>query len=327
DDLGRVAVGEAVGDTPHRLLAGYSGTRAPGPGASFAVLPTHPPGPVLLTWLLGRAGLSGALPVGLVFTVLGALCVPVVCVAVRSLCHETAARRLIPILVLAPWGGWMAGSPDAVTALLTALAVAVGVVGCEPGRRSVWWALGSGLLLGLAALFGYAPVWLGVAVAAAYFVRRRPLLNVLTGLGALVPLWLFAAWGFSWPAGLALARMPDQSVGDTLAWVFLDLTIVVLATGPVGVRAARRLRLTPGWPFLLGAAATALFAVAAGLADGAAERTWLPLFPWLLVAAVAPRPRPTRPGDQVQAGDLPVTLMSLGALAAIALRLCLGGPA
>jgi hypothetical protein len=259
----------------------------------------------------------------MLFTVLGALSVPAVCVAVRSLCHEPAARRLVPVLVLAPWGGWMAASPDAATALLAALAVAVGVVGCEPGRRSVWWALGSGLLLGLAALFGYAPVWLGMAVAAAYFVRRRPLLNVLTGLGALLPLWLFAAWGFSWPDGLALARAPRMAPTSALAWVFLDLTIVVLATGPVAVRAARRLRLTPGWPFLLGAAATALFAAVAGLADGGTERTWLPLFPWLLVAAVAPRPRPAGPGDRLRAGSLPVILMSLGAIGAVVLRLCL----
>ncbi|WP_243407702.1 hypothetical protein, partial [Frankia canadensis] len=313
-----------VGDDPLGLLAHYTATTGHVAAGAAAVLPTHPPGPVVAAWLLARAGLGGALPVGLVFTGCGALTLPVVCVAIRSLCHETATRRLVPVLVLAPWSGWLAGSPDAVTALLAALAVAVGVVGCEPGRRSVWWALGSGLLLGLAALFGYAPVWLGVAVAAAYFVRRRPLLNVFTGLGALLPLWLCAAWGFAWPDGLALARAARVPVGSALAWVFLDLTIVVLAAGPVAVRAARRLRLTPGWPFLVGAGATALFATAVGLADGGAERTWLPLFPWLLVAAVAPRPRPPGPGDRLRAGRPPVVLMSLGAVAAVALRLCLG---
>lgn len=321
-----VAAARAAGDDPLGVLASYTGGEQRVPAGSAGVLATHPPGPVLLVWLLARAGLTSALGVGLVFTVLGALCVPVVCAAVRSLCHETAARRLVPVLVLAPWGGWLAGCPDAVTALLAALAVAVGVVGCEPGRRSVWWALGSGLLLGLAALFGYASVWLGVAIAAAYFVRRRPLLNVLTGLGALVPLWLAFGWGFSWPDGLALARAPEMTLRAALAWVFLDLTVVVLATGPVAARAVRRLRLTPGWPFLLGAVTAALFALAAGLADGGVERSWLPLFPWLLVAAVAPQPRPAGPDDRLRAGGLPVILMSLGAVAAVALRLCLGGP-
>jgi len=322
-----LAVAGTVGNDPLGLLAGYTTVTPHASAGAVAMSSTHPPGPVLAAWVLARAGLAGSLPVGLAFTVCGALTLPVVCVAVRSLCHETAARRLVPVLALAPWSGWLAGSPDAVTALLAALAVAVGVVGCEAGRRSVWWALASGLLLGLAALFGYTPVWLGVAVAAAYFVRRRPLLNVVTGLGALLPLWLCAAWGFSWPDGLALARATRVPAGSALAWIFLDLTIVVLATGPVAVRAARRLRLTPGWPFLVGAGATALFAAVVGLADGGAERTWLPLFPWLLVAAVAPRPRPPRPGDRLRAGGLPVILMSLGAVAAVALRLCLGGPA
>lgn len=320
-----LAAAGAVGDDPLGLLAAYTTTPHAAAGA-VAVLPAHPPGPVLATWLLTRAGLHGAVAIGVLFTALGALTVPVVCVAVRSLCHETAARRLVPVLVLAPWSGWLAASPDAVTATLAALAVAVGVVGCEPERRSVWWALASGLLLGLAALFGYAPVWLGVAVAAAYFVRRRPLLNVITGLGALLPLWLFYAWGFSWPDGLALASAPRPSAGAALAWIFLDLTVLVLATGPVAVRAARRLRLTPGWPFLVGATATVLFAVALGLAEGGVERSWLPVFPWLLVAAVAPRPRPARPGDRLQAGSLPVILVSLNAIGALALRLCLGGP-
>ncbi|WP_235489136.1 hypothetical protein, partial [Frankia sp. AvcI1] len=145
----------AVGDDPRGLLAAYTTTTPHAAAGAVAVLPAHPPGPVLATWLLTRAGLHGAVTIGVLFTALGALTVPVVCVAVRSLCHETAARRLVPVLVLAPWSGWMAASPDAVTATLAALAVAVGVVGCEPARRSVWWALASGLLLGLAALFGY----------------------------------------------------------------------------------------------------------------------------------------------------------------------------
>ncbi|MCK9876509.1 DUF4175 domain-containing protein [Frankia sp. Ag45/Mut15] len=322
-----VTAAAAIGSNPLDMVAAYTDRVPPATAGSVDVLPAHPPGPLLAAWALARLGLSGAVPLGIAFTLVGALTVPVVCVAVRSLCHETAARRLVPILVLAPWSGWMTASPDAVTALLAALAVAVGVVGCEPGRRDrTWWALASGVLLGLAALFGYAPVWLGVAVAAAYFVRRRPLLNVVTGLGALLPLFLFAAWGFSWPDGLALARVPHRPLTATLAWVFLDLTVALLGAGPVAVRAARRLRHTPGWPFLVGAAATALFAALARLAEGGTQRTWLPLFPWLLVAAVAPHPRPAAPGDRVRAGTLPVILISLGAAGAITLRLFMAGP-
>ena len=71
--------------------------------------------------------------------------------------------------------------------LLAAGFVTLGVVGSEPGRSPVW-ALGSGLVLGCDALLNYAVAWLGVSVVAVYFVRRRPLLNVFTGVGALVPL-------------------------------------------------------------------------------------------------------------------------------------------
>lgn len=320
-----LAAAKAVGDDPLGFLASYTATTTHAAAGTTAVLPTHPPGPVLTVWVLTRVGMHGAVAIGMLFTALGTLVVPAVSIAVRSLCHETAARRLVPVLVLAPWNGWMAASPDAVTATLATLAVAVGVVGCEPGRRSMWWALASGLLLGLAGLFGYASVWLGVAVAAAYFVRRRPILNVMTGLGALLPLWLFYAWGFSWPDGLALASAPRPGLAGTLAWIAVDLTVVVLVGGPVLVRAARRLRLTPGWPLLVGAGATMLFATVLGLAEGDVEESWLPVFPWLLVAAVAPRPRPELPGDKLRAGNLPVVLMSLGALSALALRLCLAG--
>ncbi len=340
---------DAVGDDPFGYLAGWVAQSVDGPvsaaqagaadlpRAPSSLLTSHPPGPVLLVWGLDRLGLGdlaeaadgaggagGAVPLGLALTALTALGVPLVAVAVRSLCHETAARRAVPVLVLTPWALWAAASPRAVAILPAAAAVTVGVLGCEPGRRwRLSWALLSGLLLGVGGLFDYAVVWLGVAVAAAYFVRRQPLMNVFTGLGALLPLWLFSAWGFSWPDGLTRARV-DAGPATVLAWLALDAVVVLLAGGPVLVRALRRLRLTPGWPFLVGAGAAALFSVCAGLAWGGVELAWLPLAPWLAVAALAPRPRPDGPGDTVRAGELPGLLIGTGALAAIVLRVCLG---
>jgi hypothetical protein len=215
-----------------------------------------------------------------------------------------------------------AASPAAVTAALAAAAVAVGVVGSEPGRRP-WWALASGVLLGVTGLFDYSAVWLGVAVAAAYFVRRRPLLNMITGAGALIPLWLFHAWGFSWPDGLGMARSAESGDTALVAWVVLDLVVVVVVGGPALVRAARRIRMTPGWPFGVGVVAAALFSLSLGLARGGIEESWLTLFPWLLVPALAPQPRPEGPGDTRQAGDLPLGLVAGGALVALLLRVCL----
>ncbi|MDT3442021.1 hypothetical protein [Pseudofrankia sp. BMG5.37] len=277
----------------------------------------RPPGPELLVWGLGQLGIRGATAVGVAFTLIGALVVPLVGLAVRSLCHTPAARRLLPVLVFAPWAPFAVAGPDAVTAAVAAAAVAVGVVGSERGR-SAWWALGAGLLLGVSGLFAYPAIWLGVAVAAAYFVRRRPMLNVITGAGALAPLFALRLAGYSWPEGLARAGA-DLFDHAALTWLVPDLLAVSLCCGPALARAARRVSMTPGWPFLVGAAAAALFALLMGLAAGGVEASWLPLFPWLVVPALAPRPRPALPGDTSSAGRLPYGLVCAGAALATAL--------
>jgi hypothetical protein len=146
---------------------------------------------------------------------------------------------------------------------------------------------------------------------------------VITGAGALLPLWLFHAWGFSWPDGLATARSAGHGNAPLAAWVVLDLVVVLVLGGPALVRAARRVRMTPGWPFGLGVAAAALFGLSLGLARGGVEESWLALFPWLLVPALAPHPRPTGPGDPRQAGELPLGLVAVGAATAVLLRACL----
>ncbi|ONH32028.1 hypothetical protein BL253_07365 [Pseudofrankia asymbiotica] len=277
----------------------------------------RPPGPELLVWGLGQLGIRGATAVGVAFTLIGALVVPLVGLAVRSLCHTPAARRLLPVLVFAPWAPFAVAGPDAVTAAVAAAAVAAGVVGSEPGRRA-WWALGAGLLLGVSGLFAYPAIWLGVAVAAAYFVRRRPMLNVITGAGALAPLFALRLAGYSWPEGLARAGA-DLFDHAAPTWLVPDLLAVSVCCGPALVRAARRISMTPGWPFLVGSAAAALFALLMGLAAGGVQASWLPLFPWLVVPALAPRPRPALPGDTSSAGRLPYGLVGAGALVATAL--------
>ncbi|WP_250282668.1 hypothetical protein [Frankia sp. CiP1_Cm_nod2] len=288
----------------------------------------HPPGPTLLVWLLAQLGITTPIALGAVLTALGAATVPLVAVAVRSLCHETAARRLVPVLLLAPWALWTAASVDAVTAALGAAFVTLGVVGSEPGRR-LWWAAACGLLLGVATLFDYAMPWLGATVVAAYFVRRRPLLNVITGGCFLVPLSLLSLWGFSWPDGLAAARAQAAhtaaqaglagaaTLPEPLARLPVGLAVVLVACGPVIIRAARRIRLTPGWPFLVGAVPAILFGMLTGLAATAPEHSWLPFYCWLVVPALAPDPRPNGPGDTARAGPLPLALTTAGALTAI----------
>lgn len=306
--------GDPVGflhDFVHRAL--------PGAGQLSIASRTHPPAPVLLLWALTRVGITSPEALGLIVTLVGCLHVPLVAVSVRSLCHEPTARRLMPLLVLAPYAVWLAVSMDAVTLTLGAGLVALGVIGSEPGR-SRWWALASGLVLGVAALFNYAAAWLGITVLAVNFVRRRPVLNLLAGVGALVPLALISLAGFSWIDGLSAARA-DFSVRvgpqrSWLLWVALDVLLLLIACGPAVIRAARRIRTTPGWPFLAGAGLAVVFALASGLARGEVERSWLAFYPWLLIPAVAPWRRPASPGDP-DSTPPPVLLLGLGAAGAI----------
>jgi hypothetical protein len=274
---------------------------------------THPPAPVLLLWALRRVGVTRPSTIGLVVTALGCVTVPAVAVAMRSLCGERAARRLLPVLVLAPYAVWVAVSMDGVTAALCAVFVALGVVATEPGRS--WrWAVAAGLALGVAALFSYAAGWIAATLLVVCFVRRRATTIALAGVGALVPLALARAAGFVWPDGLTVAQMDwSLRVGphrSWLLWAFLDVVVLVVACGPHVVTAARRVRLTPGWPFLVGALLSVGFAIGSGLARGEVERSFLPFFPWLLVPVTGrdEHGEPAKPS---------LLLLALGAAAAV----------
>lgn len=285
----------------------------------------HPPGALLLLWLLDRLGLQSPTLLGLLITAVGCLSVPLVAIAVRSLCSEPAARGLIPILALAPYAIWLAVSLDAVPLTLCAAALACGVVGSEP-RRSPWWAAAAGLLLGTGALFSYSAAWLGTSILVVYFVRRRPLLNVISGVGSLVPLGLARLAGFVWLDGLTAAQA-DFSIRigphrSWVLWIFLDLLLVLITAGPAVAPAIRKIRRTPGWPFLVGAGLAVTFAIGSGLSRGEVERSFLPFLPWLLVAAVAPEPG----RDPRSTAPAPLLLVGSGAVSAVALQAVLRTP-
>jgi hypothetical protein len=287
----------------------------------------HPPGPVLLLWALHKVGLTDRLSLGLLICGLGALTVPLVLSAVRGVCGEVAARRYAPVLVLAAYAVWIAVSVDAIVAVLGAAMVAMGVRASDPARagwRAGLWALAGGITLGVAALFSYAAPWLGLSVVCLYFARRRAFLNLATGLGALIPIVLVELAGFSWIDGLLASRAdyaariePHRSAAW---WGGIGLVVLILAAGPPLIRSARRIRNTPGWPFLVGAGVAIAFSLVFGLARGGAEAAWLPFFPWLTVAAVAPA---------VQGGAIsrsPDLLVGVGAVTAIVVEAVLATP-
>jgi hypothetical protein len=312
-----------VGDSALAYLREYT-DRAPELSSAAR---GHPPGPVLLLWALQRLGLTERLTLGVLITALGALMTPLVLSAVRGVCGEAAARRFAPVLMLAPYAVWVAVSVDVVVAALGASMVAMGVRASDQNRtglRAAGWALACGVVLGVAALFSYAAPWLGLSVVCLYFARRRAFLNIATGLGALLPVLGAQAAGFSWIDGLLVARAdyaarvePNRSA---FAWSLISLVVVLLAVGPPLVRSARRIRNTPGWPFLVGAGVAVAFSLLAGLARGGAEAAWLPFFAWLTVAAVAP---PIQGGE---AARTPRVLVAVGALTAIVVEAVLATP-
>ncbi len=313
----------AVGDSALGFLRTFT---ANAPHLSIAAR-GHPPGPVLLLWALHRLGLTDRLSLALLICVVGALLVPLTMSAVRGVCGEKAARYYAPVLVLAAYAVWMAVSVDAVVAVLGAAMVVMGVRASDPARtgwRAGLWALASGVTLGVAALFSYAAPWLGLSVVCLYFARRRAFLNLAAGLGALIPVLLAGQAGFSWIEGLLVARHdyaariePNRSA---VWWGGISLVVLILAAGPPIVRSARRIRNTPGWPFLVGAGVAVAFSVLFGLARGGAEASWLPFFPWLTVAAVAPT---TQGGETPRS---PLLLVAFGAVTAIVVEAVLATP-
>jgi hypothetical protein len=194
----------------------------------------------------------------------------------------------------------------------------------QPGWRRATWSLVAGVLVGVAALFSYAAPWLGLSIVLLYFARRRPFLNVGTGFGALIPLIAVQLMGFRWVDGLMSARAdylsriePHRSA---LWWSVISVVVLLLATGPASVASARKVRNTPGWPFLVGASAAVAFTIVAGFARGGAEHAWLPFFAWLTVAAVAPE---RQAGPPV---DTPLLLAAVGAITAMAIEAVLVSP-
>ncbi|GAA4683800.1 hypothetical protein GCM10023263_19460 [Phytohabitans rumicis] len=278
--------------------------------------PGAPPGPALVLRWLHRAGITEPLAVGALLTGVGALLVPLVLVAVRGVCGDLPGRRYLPVVALSPYSIWLCASLDALVAVLVAAMVAAGVRASDHRRTGVQaaaWAGTAGLLLGVAAMFSFAVPWMGLSLVCLYFARRRAALNLVTAAGALVPVGVAQLQGFRWVDGL-LAAQRDRPV---LWWGGISLVALLLAAGPALVASLRKVRNTPGWPFLVGATVAVLSTVLAGLARGGVEQAWLTFFPWLAVAATAPERRAGPPVPP------PLLLVGVGAATAVLLAAAL----
>jgi hypothetical protein len=247
---------------------------------------THAPGRTLAVRGAQVLGVSPGTAAAVLLAIVGGLAVPLLLVAVRSFAGIEPAQDLLPVLVALPGAALAWGSTDVLVAAIAAGALAWGVTGAAR-RRGLVSAAGAGLLLGGVALTDYAVVWgVAAALACTYFARRRPLLNLVTAVTALMPLALFSHAGFAWPDGLGAARHA-LSGRPWAAWVIPSLVALAIAAGPAVVGAAASLRRTAGWPLLVGGAVVVLASIALGLARGGAERAWWPAALLLVTASTA----------------------------------------
>src|SRR5690606_6345724 len=162
----------------------------------------HPPGAVLVHWLVDRLGGGRSDVLTATFLLVAASAAPAALVAMDRIAGRDAARRAAPFVGLAPAAIWIATSPDAVFMGVIAWAVALGAVAVTTeGQVCRAAATGAGVLAGAALSLSYGsmlllgPLW---ALAVLALVRKRPEPLAWAAAGfAVIPV-LFMAAGFDW---------------------------------------------------------------------------------------------------------------------------------
>jgi hypothetical protein len=264
----------------------------------------HPPGLVLVFWLLDRVGLVG--PGWAAALVLAGWGIGVAAVVwtVGNLAGSRAAGRAAPFVALVPAVVWAATSVDALIAGVTAVGIALVVaamvvdgdkVDRRLGRADVL-ALCGGLVIGgaLYLSYGVAPLLLVPVVVAVWRRRARPL--VLAAVGMAVVVALFSLAGFWWLDGLSLTRgfyFAGLARVRPFAYFALagNLGALALAAGPAVAAGMGRMvgsaRRRPELVVLGAVAVAVLLADVSGMSKAEVERIWLPFTLWLAAAGGA----------------------------------------
>jgi hypothetical protein len=248
----------------------------------------HPPGMVVVEWVLLRVGVATTSWDTAIVIAGGAAAAVAVLVALREVVDESSARAAAPFVVLVPAAIWWSAA-DAFYAGVSAWAVTMVVLATgRVGRRADLLALAGGVLFGASAFLSYGLVLLAVlptsvAVARA---RARPLLIAL--VGALGVFAAYAAAGFSWVAGIAATR--HQYVIGVAAqrpysyFLFANLAVFAVAVGPAVAIALARLRDARVWMLVGSAIAVVVLADLSGMSKGEVERIWVPFVPWIVLS-------------------------------------------
>lgn len=250
----------------------------------------HPPGMVLLLWLLDRVGLDGSTPPA-VLILLAVASIPVaVLLTLRELVPDEVVRRAAPFLALTPAAIWMATTADALFAAVGAWAILLVVLGTrDTGPWAIASAVAGGALfaLGLHLTYGLAP--LGLVPATIIVARRAWRSGAAGAVGGVVVIAVWSIAGFFLLDGLAAtSQRYDVGVASTRPYsyfVVANLAVLAVSLGPavvMGLGTMRRdLRIGVVWAAVVAVVA----ADVSGLSKGEVERIWLPYGPWITVAA------------------------------------------
>jgi hypothetical protein len=261
----------------------------------------HPPGLLLALVGLDRLGLGGAEPAVILFVAGGAAAVPAVLLAARDVAGEEFARRAAPYVVLAPCALWIATSADALYAGVSAwAATAIVLATARYGRRADVLATAGGVGFGLALFLSYGLGLVALIPLVVAITRRRARPVVIATTAALAVGLAFLAAGFSWFEGFDATReryfAGIASQRPFVTFLVVNLVVLALALGPIGVYAIASLRTRNVWILLGGAAGAVALADLSGMSKGEVERIWLPFAVWLLLAcgAIETSPAATR---------------------------------
>jgi len=276
-------------DSPGRFIGGFV--------EALPTYPTHvkghPPGMVLVLWLLDRVGLGGAEVAAALVIAAGALAAPAALVALRAAAGEDWARRAAPFVAFTPAAVWIATSADALFAGVAATGIALAALAlcADEQRRVLVLGLAAGVVLGGALMLSYGVAPLGAIVLVLALARRawRALLAIAVGVASVAA--AFAIAGFWWPDGLAatndLYRGGVASRRPYDAFLLVSLAAFALALGPAAAAGVARLRDRRAWLLVGAALASLALADLSGLSRGETERIWLVFIPWIGLATAA----------------------------------------
>jgi methylthioxylose transferase len=253
----------------------------------------HPPGYTALL-LAGRAvGFTSPWVVAALSWIAAGIGAAAVVWTVLRIAGDAAARRLAPLLVVAPYAVWAGTSADAVYMALGALGcAALATAASTTGGRS-WqagWSVAAGALFGMLCFGTYGAVMLTPVALAVIAARRRWWLVLPTVVGVAVVVLGWLAAGFWWLEG-ARATQDQYWAGSAqfrtaVPFAVFNLAAMLVACGPAVLWAFTRIRRSAAMWLAAGGALAIAGSTLSQYSKGEVERIWLLFFPWLTVVVL-----------------------------------------